>query len=324
MPNPPPIPSNKGGRAYSGRGRQKKPVRVNPRNLKKTTKKGAYKPQVKKNFMKRRNPFVENKIRNAREFSLALDPVRDMNAFGAFADPTDWQKIPVDDAFSVILPSVFYSMNRGLNSNEMIGESIYAKYLKTKLQFLAPQGAYMIDYPCNLFLIHGWVTAPLNPTQYTTPTVSGMSYQNVFNHVTHYVKEYFNERKDTLEFPEKRERHIKFESYRKIKVNKNEDLPIHGYGGSAGTSTLGALAPINMSCKWEIMRKIHYDSGSNNPSLGNPATFPQADFNYPSTSFLPFICIFNPQFASTPGHPTPSDGHLWQVAHNSQMWYSDS
>ena len=321
---PPTIPQNKRGRAYAGRGRMKNPVRVNPRNLKKTTKKGAYKKNVKKQFMKRRNPFVENKIRNAKEFSEQLDPTRDLNTFGAFPDPTDFAYIPVDDAHTLILPSVFYHMNRGLNHNEMIGDSIYAKYLKTKLQFLAPSGAHLVDYPSNLYLIHGYCTAPINATTLTTPTIEDTTYTNVFNHVKSYVKEYFNERKDTLAFPEKRERHIQFLGYRKILTDKNENIPIQGYGGASGTSTLGALAPINMSCKWDIMRKVHYDKGTNNANLGDPKTYPMADFNFPNQSFCPFIVIFNPQFASTPGHPTPADGNLWRVAHNSQLWYSDS
>lgn len=322
---PPAIPQNKGGRAYSGRGRMKKAVRVNPRNLKKTTKKGAYKRGVKKQFMKRRNPFVENKIRNEREFSNSLDPARDTQIFGTFPDPTDFQDIPVDDPFTLILPAVFYSMNRGLNHNEMIGDSIYAKYLKTKLQFLAPSGAYMVDYPSNVYLIHGYCTAPLNKTTLTTPQVSNVTYTDIFNHIRHYVKEYYNERKDTLEFPEKRERHIQFLGNRKLLTDKNANIPIQGYGGAAGTSTLGALAPINFSCTWNIMKKVHYDSGANNPANGDPKDFPMADFNFPNLeNRLPFIIVYNPQFASTPGHPTPSSGHLWRVAHNSQMWYSDS
>ena len=323
---PPAIPSNKGGRSYSGRGRMRNPVRVNPRNLKKTTKKGAYKPAVKKQFMKRRNPFVENKVRNEREFSNSLDPLRDQSVFGTFPDPTNFQDIPVDDAFTLILPAPFYSMNRGLNHNEMIGDSIYAKYLKTKLQFIAPQGAYLVDYPSNMYLIHGFCTAPINATSLTTPSVQNVTYTNIFNHIRHYVKEYYNERKDTLDFPEKRERHIEFLGNRKLKVNKNEDFAIQGYGGSVGTSTLGALAPINISCKWTLMKKVHYDKGSNLAANGDPATYPMADFNYPNLEDkLPFIIIYNPQFASNPAHqPGGNANHLWKVAHNSQMWYSDS
>ena len=52
---PPAIPRNKKGRAYSGVGRPSRAVRVNPRNLKKTTKRGAYGKNVKKQFQKRRN-----------------------------------------------------------------------------------------------------------------------------------------------------------------------------------------------------------------------------------------------------------------------------
>ena len=296
---------------------------ANSKNLKKTTKKGAYKPAAKRNFAKRRNPFVENKTRNEREFCDNLDPMRDISIFGSFPDPTDFQDIPVDDAFTLILPAVFYHMNRGLNSNEMIGDSIFCKYLKTKLQFLAPQAGYLIDYPSNTYIIHGYCTAPVNATTLTTPQVNNVTYVDVFNHIRRYVKEYYNDRKDTLEFPEKRERHIQFLGKRKLLTDKNENIPVQGYTGAG--STVGALAPINISCKWDIMRKVHYDSGGNNSAIGDPATYPMADFNYPNLEKrLPFIIVYNPQFASVPGHPTPDSGHLWKVAHNSQMWYSDS
>ena len=318
---PPKIPRNIKGRAYSGRGRPTTPRKVNPKNLKKTTAKGAYKKTTKKNFMKRRNPFVENKIRNEEQFSLALDPLR-AQVFGNFPDPTNFADVPVDDAFTLFLPAPYYSMNRGLSCNEMIGDSIYAKYLKTKFQFLAPEGQHMVDYPSQLYLIHGWCTAPVNATSLTTPTVDAVTYVDVFNHVRSYVKEYFNDRKDTLQFPEKRERHIKFLSYRKLKTNKNTEIPLQGVSDVAATR--GALAPINMSVKWNVMRKVHYDKGANNPALGAPATYPQADFNYPNQSWLPFTILFNPQFASTPGYPTPNQNDLWRVAHSSQMWYSDS
>jgi len=159
---------------------------------------------------------------------------------------------------------------------------------------------------------------PLNATSLTPTPVENVTYTDIFNHIRHYVKEYYNDRKDTLQFPEKRERHIKFLGYRKLKTDKNSELPVQGVSDVA--TTRGSLAPINMSCKWDIMRKVHYDKGANTPALGDPATYPMADFNFPNQSWLPFTVLYNPQFASTPA----GAGNLWQVAHNSQMWYSDS
>lgn len=303
--------------------------------LKATSRKGAYKPKRKRQFQKRRNPFVENKTRTAAEFSADLDPMRDLSATSgplsvptAFPDPTIFRYMPVDDAQTIILPSVFYSMNRGLTENEMIGSSIYTKYLKTKIQLIAPQGAHMIDYPSNLYVIHGWITAPLQPTTLTTPSVSSMTYVDVFTHVYNYVKEFYAARKDTLEFPEKREQHIKFLGYRKVLTDKNRNIPVQGVSDVA--TTRGALAPINISCKWTVNRKIHYNKGTSVAANGDPATYPKAVFNYPTGTWLPFIVIFNPQFASTPGYDpdAPNQGvsnnDLWSVAHNSKMWYSDS
>lgn len=309
----------------STRPRQTNKKKANPKNLKKTTTRGAYKKNVKKNFQKRRNPFVENKIRNEKEFTSKLDPTRDLTIVSNFPDPTNYKYIGVDDAYTTLLPIPFYHMNRGLANNEMIGNNIYAKYLKTKISFLAPHGANMIDYPTQLYCIHGWVTQPFAATVNTVPTISAAKFTDVRTHVHQYVKEYFDERKDTLDFPQKREQHIKFLGYRKILTNKNKEIPVQGGGaGSSGNSTFGALAPINISCKWDIMRKVHYEKGANNTALGSTSTYPMADFNYPNNSWLPFIVVFQPQFASVPGHPSPSVNDLWRVAYNTQMWYSDS
>ncbi|AXQ66399.1 MAG: putative capsid protein [Cressdnaviricota sp.] len=305
--------------------------------LHKTTKKGAYKPARKKAFQARRNPFIENKTREAKEFSASLDPMRDKTATSgplavptAFPDPTDFRYMPVDDAQTIILPSPFYSMNRGLTENEMIGSAIYGKYLKTKIQLLAPEGANMIDYPSNLYVIHGWVTAPLQATGLTVPSVTGTTYVDVFTHVYNYIKEYYSVRKDTLEFPEKRVQHIQFLGSRKVLTDKNANIPVQGVSDVA--TSRGALAPINISCKWDINRKIHYSQGTSVAANGNPSNYPQAVFNYPNNSWLPFVVLFNPQFASTPGYdataPDPTSGvsnnDLWRIAHNSKMWYSDS
>lgn len=315
------MPPRKSTRPRTRRPKKK----ANPKNLKKTTARGAYKKRAKKNMMKRRNPFVENKIRNYREFSNSLDPVRDLTLALNFPDPTDFEALPVDDAYTIFLPVPFYHMNRGLNNNEMIGNNIFVKYLKSKLQFLAPSGANLIDYPSNLYLIHGWITQPFAATDNTVPSIANTTYPNLLSHITAYLKEYFDERKDTLEFPRKREQHIKFLGYRKILTDKNKNIPVQGGGaGMSSNSTFGAIAPINMSCKWDIMKKVHYEKGTSNANLGNPVTYPMAEFNYPNTSWLPFVCVYNPQFASTPGYPSPSASDLWRVAENSQMWYQDS
>lgn len=292
--------------------------KANPKNLKKTTAKGAYKKSTKKNFMKRRNPFVENKIRNYREFTDKLDPIRSNTPLN-FPDPTDFEAIPIDDAYTTFLPIPFYHMNRGLNNNEMIGTNIYVKYLKSKFQFLAPEGAHMIDYPCQVYLVHGWVTQPFAATENSDPSSADATFTDMLGHITSYVKEYFDDRKDTLDFPRKKKQHIKILGYRKLHTNKNKEIPVQGVSDVA--TSRGALAPINISCRWDVMRKVHYTKGANNSHLGSVSTYPMADFNYPNESWLPFAIFYNPQFAST---PSSSTNDLWRVATNSAMWYSDS
>ena len=138
----------------------------------KTTKKGAYKPAKKANFQKRRAPFVETK--HQTDEILAG---KNQDLTGQIKDGIRNPVVPLElsngntidgaQELNMLPVHTFFNMNNGFEQSDMIGSSVYSRYLQARLEFELPSGMRAIRHPCNLYLVHGWVTAPKNNTQHT-------------------------------------------------------------------------------------------------------------------------------------------------------------
>ena len=141
-------------------------------------KKGAYKPRAKRQFKNARRPFVEGKRREL------ADCVADFGTYNTSTEPNGIRNPMVldttpgyqsygityignDDAYTGFHPASFLQMRQGLGDSEMIGSSIYVKYIKQKFQFQFPFNPFQ-QLPINLYLVHGWFKTPLNRTTRTT------------------------------------------------------------------------------------------------------------------------------------------------------------
>jgi hypothetical protein len=109
--------------------------------LKKTTRKGAYKQGAKKNFRIRRAPLVETKSRTTED---CVDGTTFVNPITAETS------IPKDDAFYNIDIMSFLCMEQGLAESEMIGQSVYSRYIKAKMEFTFPADANALLNPYRL------------------------------------------------------------------------------------------------------------------------------------------------------------------------------
>lgn len=282
--------------------------------LKKTTKKGAYNPAKKNNFQKRRAPFVETKSRTHEEMSQGSqinlpDP-------SIISDPTAYGRILNDDAFTHLKLYSFTSMTQGLGEEQMIGNSVYSRFLKLKVSFIYPSGDDQFEVPCNQYLVHGWVKSPMNLTNLTTPVAGNCNRMDIQHYVQQRLQPFFDERADKLRFIPKSNTGIKILSYRKIKNDRNAQF-------STENTSVG---PVNMSCTWRINRKIAYEQGYPNPATYDSSSplGPNDAFKYPNNSWLPFALIYNPQFASLPQGTNPGQSTVIQVAYNDCHWFSDS
>ena len=120
------MPFNPKGHTQSQYGYATGRVRkANPKNMKKTTAKGAYKKSAKTQMSKRRAPLVETKVREDYEISArnsAADP-RVPIAVSLGQPGVNWIHIPVH---------CYNRVSMGIREDQLIGRAEYGKYLKMK------------------------------------------------------------------------------------------------------------------------------------------------------------------------------------------------
>lgn len=286
---------------------------VRRRQYKKKAKVSAYRSTRKKQMVNAMRPMVETKSRTAEEVAIQAQSTE-------IVDPTEYGALLNDDAITQIPLIPFNTMKQGLNEDEMIGLSCYARWLKCKLQIKLPEGVNAIQHPADLYIVHGWVKAPVAKTSFTNIKPNQVSPNTVNSHVVQHIKDFLDEREDKLRFVPKQNTNIKILGYKRVKPNRNGALgvPASAFGTtivSSGFKTVGANPIINHSCTWRIMRKIHYTHGAVLSGSGTPA-YPTL---YPNASWLPFLVLYNPTYEEF----STADAARIQVASNSCFWYSD-
>lgn len=237
------------GKSHPGKGRAKRG------NLKRTTKRGAYKPVRKKAFQKRRAPFVETHRHQAgygypgqpSESRLVLSNVLSSVQLAAIptgASPDGGSNAPAsgttvvtvdgvnDTAFNCIVPDVSYLKSTDVDeyrckpdSGLVRGDSCYYKMMTTKLQLSFPQAQYSLSRPTRIYVYQVWVKTPLNLTAHTTPTRSGVTKAQIEDHVQTACREWFDSRQDHFAFHELKDGvNIKVLSRTKVNVNRNNQI----------------------------------------------------------------------------------------------------
>lgn len=307
--------------------------------LKKTTAKGAYGKRAKKNFGKRRRPFVETKTRESITVNMAnrTPPAMGQTFDVHYPNILEFQNLPVDDAFTVLEPRSFTRMCQGVGEDKMIGESVYSRFIKQKVTFRYPGGANQIAFGHNMYLIHGWVTVPMALTSVATntwgspsvliPAIDGIDQDSLKSYIAYQVKQHYNEREDKMRFVPKRTTNVKILSYRKVRTDRNSQPSMTPASGDAVavSAMAGQLPDIHMTNTWKTSRKIHYVLGKD-VNLAYPAANPlENDVQqwFPNYAWLPFTCIYNPDFATQKKVDGETNAVI-ELCHNDQHWYTDA
>jgi hypothetical protein len=320
---------------------QRQTTYINPKYKKKMTtnrkisaykKRGAYGKKAKKQFKNARRPFVEGKRRSLEDvvedfgvYSTDINPQGVRNPMALDTTPGfksyGLSYLGLDDAFTGFHPVSFLQQRQGLGDDQMVGSSIYVKYIKQKMQFQFPlEPAQAL--PINLYLVHGWFKTPLNRTTRTPTTLAQTNSTNISDHMNERLLDYFNEKTDKLRFiPASVHNDIKILGYRKVKPNRNASISIQQAmltssteGGDPGS--VGSVPNVNMSCTWSVNRKVHYTKGVENTPT--PAQY------FPNTSWLPFCVVYNPDFESYSANLTNPERGSVRILSNNMTWYSDS
>lgn len=292
------------------RGTQVGRPRPNPKNLKKTTRKGAYNKRAKKNFSIRRAPMVEMKKRTQE--LIATGTASPNNIPDGIAVT---HAINFDNAFEFVPVWSFLSMTRGIGSDQMIGHSVYAKYLKSRITVTLGKGLVTPGYAGiaeSLRCIWGWVTAPMNLSAYTDPVLNAVDRSDLQNHIIAQVKEFYDDRGDPLRFNTKRTANIKILGNKKVvrKASQYNMQPAPYYDNDQGELLIAGTADeVTITSTWPMERKIQYQES--HQQSGEADTW-----YYPATSWLPFIVFYSPRFEATTSGPT--------FHYNNVFYFTDS
>ena len=313
------MPAGKlqGRKNAAARNKQKQFVR-------KTTRKGAYAPAKKNQMMIRRAPFVETKSKTYEDLQ---------SEFSYFANLDHLQFTERTTPTRFMNPEVFLIHQQGLDEHQVIGKSIYAKYMNMKLNFRFPQKAFSVNgqnqivpiVPQDYELVWGWVPNPLQATGQTTPTVPAMTLDDINTHINQRVTDYFNERKDNLRFIPKKASTIRILGRRKIRpnLNRSSTAPLQTIDPLTGADyAIGSIPDVSMNISWPLKRKLHLEHSANlvpdptKPTVKYPGLFP----NY---SWLPFCVMVIKDYDDL---PSGSDRTLYMpsIAYNSILYYTDS
>lgn len=176
------------------------------------SKKGAYRPAQKKNFMRKRAAVVETKRKTDEE-------LRATGFFAGTGDPT----VPFDDRLQFhvraeelhhLNPRTYFWWSQGLDQSQHIGQCVTVKHLNQKVQVRFPQPhmeapagtpQQIPHIPQNYQLYWGWIPAPRQLTGRTSPPVNTETVASLDSYVNNRVKDYFNDRKDRLRFIPKKD-----------------------------------------------------------------------------------------------------------------------
>ena len=166
-------------------------------------------------------------------------------------DPTAYQYISNQKAYTFFHPTSFLSMNQGMDEMDLNGLTAFIKAVKVKLSILMPYGTNAITQPFNLYIVHGTVQAP-HYTSNTLIPASVVSRSDIRKHIEDKVEDYFNERQDKLRFIPKAGITVNIMGYKKVLNSKN-------------TNWLADIdnvqAPYNKSINFQINRKVKYEKG---------------------------------------------------------------
>lgn len=306
-----------------------------PATMKKVSAKGAYKRNVKNQMALRRAPIVELKQRVASDIARMNGYDPGSNDADNINQPLNWRSLVIDDAFTMIPIDSFYRQQRGLNEWEIIGSTIFSKFLNMKFQFQFPEGHditlfstqvnnsgqdpigtpyncpnKMIQQPTKLYLITGWVTqnwnCPLtteldvssNPLPGQRPQRDLATQSQLRTYVANQLRPYFDDQYDKLEFRPRETTNIKIDKYQRIKPHHDSAIGTVPHPVTQGFDEGGQQVTFATGSVPQVNKS--WSSKVNRKifyTQGENTSFPVDNQNlYPNDCWLPFACVYNPDY----------------------------
>jgi hypothetical protein len=246
------------------------------------------------------------------------------SSYGVYPDPRTAQ--PITASMGNISPMCNNFGFNGLDGSTFIGDNRYARMLQQKIQITFPQGENIPIVPQEAWLIHGWVTEPLNVSSITSGAVQPEDVTPAYltQFLTEQVKEYFNERNDVLDWVPKGRTNIKVLGKTLIRPRSNNrawstaansmGAGIDGYPSDGQVISDSPLYRLN----WKFSRKQQMYEGPPGPGASMPSV--PSPLHFERGGWIPFSVIYQPKFDDQ----YPSTASNLQVRSDSKFYYSDS
>ena len=282
--------------------------------MKRTTRRGAYVPNRKKAMVTRRAPMVETKVKTTEAQTAMFGTVDHIN-FETFNTP-----------HAHINPDVYHFWQQGLAEQQIIGKSVFAKYMKRKITIRFPQPnvnnsqgnpGVIPKIPQRYELVWGFVPAPLNYTSSTTPTQNSATIADINGYINERVRDYFNKRSDKLRYVGKMDSTIRIVGRRKVKPDLrylSTAPPATMDPSFSSTYATGSIPDYHTSIYWPCMKKLHFEA-SDDLHNGNAGLY----LNY---QHLAFCVLYSVDWEDIPVADRPTQ--VCGIAYNDAIWFSDS
>lgn len=281
----------------------------------------------RKQFRKNLQPFVETKTDTTG--TIDGDGIIE---FVAWVPPVLATK---HMCFMSITPDCYLYAKQGSAANEMVGDSLYSRYLTTKVQFRFPQNdgtspgsALLIRAPYEVIVYQGWIKDKVAATDYSVPLKTEMTNAIIQNHVDQRLSAFWDKTSNRLEFNEKMEG-IKIIRRLKIKPDHSHAVNYQSVTGTnvwrsdtnvslAGFLEKGGPPDVYKTFKWNTKRKLHYQESENLEGTND---------HYINREWIPFLAIYCPQQwwhnPSGNNDSAPTSAANISFAHMSRHWYGD-
>jgi len=321
--------------------------------MKKVGQKGAYKKSVKNQMVMRRAPMVETKQRVHSDVAQINGYPVENN--GNIVNPLNWRSLAPDDAFTNVPLRSWTRISQGFGENQVIGQSLFSKFLNFKLQVRFPDGNKvawddngtaveipnkMIEKPTKLYLVCGWITESLNyplfsDTSPSLPAQSDAGQEAIDAYITQQLKPFFDDDEDKLQFRPKQTTNIKIEKYVKIAPNLDKAIasqatPYQQWSNNLGENVNaiephGSIPDVYRSWSVTTNRKLPLTQGTDTSFSVDKQNL------YPNNSWIPFAVIYNPDYESQANNfkTDPETGKLSQIQvltyrYNDAHYFTDS
>ena len=309
--------------------------RKNKAAMKKVSKKGAYKKAVKNQMALRRAPIVETKQRVHSDIATlqgfpVVSPLTPATA--GDIQPANFQSIIPTDAYTLLPLKSFYRNSHGFDEWNVIGNSIFSKFLNVKVQVRFPHNEkvylpvptaegkppgtmydvdnVMIQNPAKVYMICGWITQNWNcpiegetaagvPIVGSRPSRTEATPTQLQEYISRQLKPYFDTSSDKLMFREKETSNIKIEKYVQFKPNLNNAVATQAVPTVEHISeAVSPPARYELPAHGSIPDVMRTWSAKTNKKIhltdGGQDTY--GENLYPNHSWLPFCVIYNPSY----------------------------